>query len=69
MLKYVVLILHFNAESFWNETMYLFTWVLVMVTCFTSLSAIFQFYPSWQSVLLVKETGVPEENHRPDASH
>jgi hypothetical protein len=24
---------------------------------------------SWQSVLLVKETGVPGENHRPIASH
>ena len=24
---------------------------------------------SWRSVLLVEETGVPEENHRPAASH
>ena len=24
---------------------------------------------SWRSVLLVKETGVPGENHRPVASH
>jgi hypothetical protein len=24
---------------------------------------------SWQSVLLVEETGVPEENHRPVASN
>jgi hypothetical protein len=24
---------------------------------------------SWQSVLLVKETDVPQENHRPAASH
>ena len=24
---------------------------------------------SWQSVLLVEETGVPGENHRPVASH
>ena len=24
---------------------------------------------SWRSVLLVGETGVPEENHRPVASH
>jgi hypothetical protein len=24
---------------------------------------------SWQSVLLVEETGVPGENHRPIASH
>jgi hypothetical protein len=24
---------------------------------------------SWQSVLLVKETGIPRENHQPAASH
>ena len=24
---------------------------------------------SWQSVLLVEETGVPGENHRPAANH
>ena len=24
---------------------------------------------SWQSVLLVEETGVPRENHRPVTSH
>ena len=24
---------------------------------------------SWQSVLLVEETGIPGENHRSDASH
>jgi hypothetical protein len=24
---------------------------------------------SWQSVLLVEESGVPGENHQPDASH
>ena len=24
---------------------------------------------SWQSVLLVEETGIPGENHRPVASH
>jgi len=24
---------------------------------------------SWRSVLLVEETGIPEENHRPVASH
>jgi hypothetical protein len=24
---------------------------------------------SWWSVLLVEETGVPSENHRPEASH
>ena len=31
---------------------------------FNSISVI-----SWQSVLLVEETGVPGENHRPVASH
>jgi len=24
---------------------------------------------SWRSVLMVEKTGVPAENHRPDASH
>ena len=24
---------------------------------------------SWQSALLMEETGVPGENHRPDANH
>jgi hypothetical protein len=24
---------------------------------------------SWRSVLLMEETGVPGENHRPDANH
>ena len=31
---------------------------------FNNISAI-----SWQSVLLVEETRVPGENHRPNASH
>jgi len=31
---------------------------------FNNISAI-----SWRSVLLVEETGIPEENHRPAASH
>ena len=37
---------------------------LVLHTTFNNISAI-----SWQSVLLVEETGVPGENHRPVASH
>jgi hypothetical protein len=32
--------------------------------CFNNISVI-----SWGSVLLVEETGVPDENHRPVASH
>jgi hypothetical protein len=42
--------------------------ILIDVWCFnatfSSISAI-----SWQPVLLVEETGVPGENHRPAASH
>ena len=37
---------------------------MVLNATFNNISAIF-----WQSVLLVKETGVPRENHRPVASH
>ena len=35
--------------------------------CLTPLSTIFHL--SWRSVLLVEESGVPGENHRPAASH
>ena len=38
--------------------------VVVYNATFNNISAI-----SWQSVLLVEETGVPRENHRPVASH
>ena len=37
---------------------------MVFNTTFNNMSVI-----SWRSVLLVKETGVPGENHRPIASH
>jgi hypothetical protein len=37
---------------------------MVFNATFNSISAI-----SWQSVLMVKETGVPGENHRPVTSH
>jgi hypothetical protein len=36
--------------------------------CLTPLSTIFN-YISWRSILLVEETGVHGENHRPVASH
>jgi len=36
--------------------------------CLTPLSTIFQLYHGGQ-VLLVEETGVPEENHQPAVSH
>ena len=38
--------------------------VMVFNTIFLNISVI-----SWRSVLLVEETGVSGENHRPDASH
>jgi hypothetical protein len=37
---------------------------MVLNAIFNNISVI-----SWQSVLLVEETGGPEENHRPVASH
>jgi len=36
--------------------------------CLTPLSTIFQLHRGW-SVLLVEETRIPGENHRPVASH
>ena len=39
-------------------------WFMVFNTTFNNISAI-----SWTSVLLMEETGVPEENNRPVASH
>ncbi len=37
------------------------------ILCLSPFSTIFQLYHD--SVLLVEETGVPRENHRPVASH
>ena len=42
----------------------LFVCLVVFNTTFNNNSVI-----SWQSVLLVEETGGPEENHRPVARH
>ena len=38
-------------------------WFMVFNVTFNNISVI-----SWRSVLLVEETGVPKENHRPVAS-
>jgi hypothetical protein len=38
--------------------------VMVFNATFNNISAI-----SWRSVLLMEETGIPGENHRPDVSH
>jgi hypothetical protein len=42
----------------------LFVCLMVLNAIFNNISVI-----SWQSVLLVEETGGPEENQRPVASH
>ena len=42
---------------------------MVGLWCLTPLSTIFQLLFSWRSVLLVEETRVPEENHRPYKYH
>jgi hypothetical protein len=39
-------------------------WFMVFNTTFSNISVML-----WQSILLVKETGVPEENQQPVASH
>jgi hypothetical protein len=41
------------------------------LVCFMVFNATFNNISviSWQSVLLVEETGVPEENHRPVTNH
>jgi hypothetical protein len=41
-----------------------FVWFIVFNATFNNISV-----TSWQSVLLVEETGAPRENHRPVASH
>ena len=53
----VNIFLHNIDRSLWVR-------VLVFNATFNNISAIL-----WQSVLLVGETGVPEENHQPAASH
>jgi hypothetical protein len=42
----------------------LMVWLKVFNATFNNISVI-----SWRSVLLVEETGVPKENHRPAVSH
>jgi hypothetical protein len=44
--------------------MFLLQDIVVFNTTFNNISVI-----SWWSVLLLEETGVPGENHRPAASH
>jgi hypothetical protein len=47
----------------WRQDVFLINWLVFNAT-FNNISVI-----SWQSVLLVEETGVPGENYRPVTSH
>jgi len=47
-----------------NEDKFHLVMVMVFNVTFNNISVI-----SWQSILLVEETGVPGENHKPAASH
>ena len=53
--KYILLLLRMSPRK---------VWLMVIHATFKNISVI-----SWLSVLLVEETGVPRENHRPVASH
>ena len=51
-------------EPFFLSHLYHFVWVMVFNATFNNISVI-----SWQSALLMEETGVPRENHRHVAIH
>ena len=51
-------------QNLYNNDLQFFLHVMVLNSTFNNISVI-----SLRSVLLVEETGVPRENHRPAASH
>ena len=53
---------HYQAYS--KRILKWLVWFMVFNATFNNISVI-----TWRSVLLVEETGVPRENHRPVASH
>ena len=61
-IKYVILANH--LVSLTMDPWLMVRGVMVFNTTFNNISVI-----SWQSVLLVEETGVPRENHQHVASH
>ena len=62
--KYDFLLISYTADSFVVTLSDLGVRVMVFNATFDNISAI-----SWQSFLLVEETRVPREKHRPAASH
>jgi hypothetical protein len=64
--KYIMEVLH-SEVIFLDSNGFLqvcFVCLMMFNATFNNISVI-----SWWSVLLVEETGVPEENHQPVASH
>jgi hypothetical protein len=55
---------YLQASIICNVTVGFSVWFMMFNATFNNISVI-----SWRSVLLVKEIRVPEENHRPAASH
>ena len=57
-------VFHMWVRCMWTTFLYISVRVMVLNATFNNSSAI-----SWWSVLFVEDTGVPEENYRPAASH
>ena len=55
---------HTHIFLFTDDLRWFVVWVMVLIATFNTIAAI-----SWRSVLLVEETGLPRENHRPAVSH
>ena len=53
-----------TTDACWSELVCLFVCLMVFNATVNNIAVI-----SWQSDLLVEETGGPGENHRPVASH
>jgi hypothetical protein len=56
--------MQYNLIDWHNVSKWLGLWFMVFNTTFNNISVI-----SLRSVLLVEETGVPGEYHKPDTSH
>jgi hypothetical protein len=56
--------MYWDKINLWKREKNMRLWGIMFNAIFSNISVI-----SWWSVALVEETGVPGENHRPDASH
>ena len=62
--KQLVWVMIYTSILMLNQQLFCGGWFIVFNATFNNISVI-----SWQSILLVEETGIPAENHRPVASH